>query len=128
MTDCLLSQQSETDTKSQPAASGFRLTPKERLFFECLMEALGSHGVVPTAGVPAPAFARAVRYDHVKAAMYRRMIGELKEDDPDRAKKIDRVRDALRRAREALMGFKVIWAHSGYVWWTGKAVRGFSPS
>lgn len=108
--------------KEGPA--GFRLTANERLFFECLIEATAEHGIAPPPGVEAPPSVRVVDYSHVKDRMARKMLRD--DDDTEEGKKRhrERAKTALKRAREALVNFKVVAADNPFIWATGKRVQG----
>lgn len=106
--------------------TAFALTPYERLFFECVLEAIAEHGIAPPLALGLPSsIGRVVDYDHVKAFMARKMLREDDNTDEGKKRHRERVKSALKRARENLTAFKVVGVDNPFIWWTGKAVRGF---
>lgn len=120
-TTCVVTLPAGTD--GQPASAvGYRPSPGDTLFLRALAAALETKGIAtpPDLGIP-PSIVRVVDYEHVK-----RVFGEMNPDDGDDTPKwVERLRKALRRARERLYGFKIIGAANPYIWLTGRPVRGF---
>lgn len=125
MSEAQLCAAAEQNLTTQ-AIIAFKLAPLERLFFECVLEALAEHGIAPRAPLGLPqSIARVVDYEHVKAFMARKMLREDDNTDEGKKRHRERVKSALKRARETLTNFKVIGVENPYVWHTGKAVHGF---
>jgi hypothetical protein len=124
--DAEVSAASQKGENAAKKRDGFRLSTQETLFFQCVLDALSEHGVAPPAGLQLPAsVGKVVDYEHVKTAMARKMLRE--EDNTDEGKKRhrERVKQALKRARETLTQYQVVGADSPYLWHTGKPVQGF---
>lgn len=120
---------SDTAKEAAPQQTGFKLTDNEAIFFRALMDAIGSDGVATPADVAAPAsVGTVVDYKHVKRRVAAKML--LDEDDTAEGQKKhrERVKAALRRARETLTRYGVIGADDPWIWWTGKPVRGFAET
>lgn len=117
------------DGDKAKAAGGFKLSKQEGLFFECVLDAISESGEAPPAGLSLPhSVTRVVNYDHVKARMARKMLREDDDTEEGRKRHRERVKTALKRARETLMNFKVVGVDNPYIWWTGRPVRGFSQT
>jgi hypothetical protein len=104
----------------------FRLTNQEGLIFRCILDAINEFGEAAPRHLQLPAsVSRVVSYEHVKSLLKRRM--PLEEDDTEEGRKRhqDKLRTALKRARETLTKFQVIGVDNPYVWHTGKPVHGF---
>jgi hypothetical protein len=102
-----------------------KVSKNEALFIECVLAATAEAGVLPPPELGLPkSVGKVVDYDAVKKLMKDKM---LREDDntPDGEKRHrERVKSAVRRAREGLMHIKVVSCHNPYIWWTGKPVGG----
>jgi hypothetical protein len=108
---------------------GFRANPQEKIFLQCLFEAIGQHGE-PSAncGIDLPqSILKVVEYKFVKTALYEKMLGEEEDDDKHAAA----VRQALSRCGKTLKAGGVIGSYrretkggKQWVWWTQKPVIG----
>lgn len=111
--------------KREEGQFGVRASPQEKLFVECLLAVLAEQGVPPPAVLGLPQSVRhVVEYDHVKRIMANKMLREDDNTDEGRKTHRDRVKKALKRARERMMYLKVVGCHDPYIWWTGKPVQG----
>jgi AAA domain/DnaB-like helicase N terminal domain len=112
-------------SRRQEGQFGVHATKAEQLFIQCLLDCLDDFGQdkPPALGLP-PSVSRVVEYDHVKRELAKKMLRE--EDDSEAGRKAhrDRVKKALKRAREQMMHAKVVGCHDPFIWWTGKAVSG----
>jgi hypothetical protein len=108
---------------------GFKLTKQEGMFFECVLDALAEHGINPPPPLQLPeSIGKVVDYEHVKAMMTRRMLREDDNTEDGRKRHRERLKSALRRARETLTKYKIVGTDSPYIWHTGKPVRGFEQT
>jgi hypothetical protein len=93
------------------------------LFLKAVLKACNEHGKAPPADLGLPMSIRTVvTYDKVKIA--------FRDMNPDDGSDLDRYRErmkqALRRARERLTSWQVIAAKNDHVWFTGRPVRGMT--
>ncbi|MGV1446010.1 AAA family ATPase, partial [Klebsiella pneumoniae] len=119
--------------ESAPGSIGAKVTKQEALFLTCMLEALDSDGIAPPLELKASndvqlpgSVARVVDYDIVKRLMGNKMLREEDSSIEGQKRHRQRVKSALKRAREGLQHVGVV---NGYgplnlIWWTGKAVRG----
>ncbi|RUV23456.1 MULTISPECIES: AAA family ATPase [unclassified Mesorhizobium] len=100
---------------------GFKATSNDSLFLKALLSSLTERGQAPSVMMALPpSITRVVDYEHVKEA-----FKNLNPDDGnDPAKWRERLKQALRRARERLLDHRIIGVNSPYIWITGKPVRG----
>lgn len=116
-------------SKKEGGPGGFKLSKQEGLFFECVLEATAEHGIAPPPPLGLPSsITRVVDYEHVKAFMARKMLREDDNTEDGKKRHRERVKSALKRAREALTSFKIVGVDSPYIWHTGKHVRGFAQT
>lgn len=106
---------------------GFRPNPQERLFLQCLFDALSEHGEpVTSCGIDLPqSIGKVVEYKYVKTFMYERMLTEGDDDERHAAA----VRQVLSRCGKVLKAGQVVGSHrpsakggKQFIWWTGKPV------
>lgn len=100
---------------------GFKASSNDSLFLKALLSALNDQGATPSVMLALPnSIAKVVDYSHVKEA-----FKNLNPDDGDNVEKWrERLKQALRRARERLLDHRIIGVNSPYIWITGKPVRG----
>lgn len=100
---------------------GFHATDNEKLFLRAMFDALGDHGQPPPAGLPA-SITKVVDHVHVRTLMRERVI------DPHEDKTVadNRFRGAYKRAGDKLRNGAVIGVQGRLLWYTGKAVNGFT--
>lgn len=111
--------------------SGAKISKQETLFLQCILDATAEHGVPPPAGLDLPHSAgNVVDYDIVKKMMSDKMMREDDNTEEGRKSHRNRVKSAVRRARENLTFNKVVAGHSAtnLIWWTGKAARGMAAT
>lgn len=125
MTEATISQ-SAIEVGATAAPAGFVLSKQERLFFQCMIDAIEAHGIKPPKGRGIPKeVRRVVDYDHVKLLMAKRMPNDFDASPEGKERHRERVKMALKRQREALMNLRVVATSNPYIWHTGKHVRGF---
>jgi len=100
---------------------GFKASANDSMFLKALLSALADKGQTPSPLMALPhSIAKVVDYEHVKEA-----FKNLNPDDGDDAARWrERLKQALRRARERLLDHRIIGVNSPYIWITGKPVRG----
>lgn len=115
--------------KSEQAAKGgdgFKLTTQEALFFQCVLDAIVDHGIAPPAELKLPSsITRVVDYEHVRTLMGRKVVRDDDNTEEGQKRYRERLKAAVRRARETLTRFHIIGVHNPYVWHTGRPVKGF---
>lgn len=100
---------------------GFKASTNDSMFLKAVLAALNDHGETPSPllALP-PSITRVVDYLKVKEA-----FKNLNPDDGnDEVKWRERLKQALRRARERLLDHRIVGVSSPYIWLTGKPVRG----
>lgn len=104
---------------------GVRLTERERLLFECILDAQANLGVPPPPALALPqSIACVVDYKHVKELVAKRMLNDGDETADHLREHKDSIARAIGRAREKLMGLHVIGVDRPFVWWTGRPISG----
>lgn len=111
------------------APLGLKLTERERLLFECILDAQAEHGVTPPAELRLPhSIARVVDYKFVKELVGKRMLNDGEESAANLQEHKESIARAIRRAREKLMSLRVIGVDNPFVWWTGKPITGIAKT
>lgn len=130
ITSCVCLEIGEREAAQLDAArKGFELKDQERTFFEALVDALKAYGMTPPIGTGnVPAHVQSVvDWKHFRTAFERRLWRDEGDDDDQH---YERSKKAIQRAGKALIKFGIVGRHaegkSGFVWWTGKPVKGFS--
>lgn len=115
------------DAKRKTAgAGGFKLTKQEAIIFQCLIEALNEDGVLPPPSLGlASSINRVVDHDRVRDRIRRRLLRDDDNDEEGKKRHRERVKSAVRRAREAFLRYGLIGADDPWIWLTGKPVQGF---
>lgn len=104
---------------------GVKISRNEQMFIQCVIDAAAEQGVPPPPELGLPrSLDRVVDYDAVKHRIKQKMLREDDNTDEGRERHKNRVKMAVRRAREGLMHVKVIGCHAPFIWWTGKPVQG----
>lgn len=109
--------------------AGAKVSKQEALFLQCVLDATAENGVPAPATLGLPySIGKVVDYDFVKRLMSAKMLRE--EDNTPEGQKAhrERVKSAVRRAREGLMHVKIVGADSPFIWWTGRPVRGMAAT
>jgi hypothetical protein len=119
----------DVPAKPGEAAAGFRVSTNEALFLRCILQCQNDYGIKPpdVLGLPRT-IGLVVDYDYVKRLMYTKL---LRDDDntPDGLERHrEKVKKAIKRAREKLMHLQIIGCHDPFIWWTGRPVRGIKET
>lgn len=107
------------------AANGYRVSTNEALFLRCVLQCQNDYGIRPPAELGLPrSIGLVVDYDHVKLLIAQKMLRDDDNTEAGRKAHYERVKKAIKRAREKLMHLRIIGCHDPFIWWTGKPVRG----
>lgn len=120
VTSCVVTPPADKEGDEQ-LSRGFKASPGDSVFLKALIKALAEHGEAPSPllALP-PSIIRVVDYAKVKEA-----FKSLNPDDGnDVVKWKERLKTALKRARERLLDHNIIGISSPHIWITGKPVRG----
>jgi hypothetical protein len=119
VTSCVVTEPAKEE--GETIDKGFKASANDSMFLKALITALNDRGETPSSMLALHnSILRVVDYAHVKEA-----FKNLNPDDGDDQNKWrERLKQALRRARERLLDHRIIGVTSPYVWITGKPVRG----
>jgi hypothetical protein len=125
ITSCVVLSVSEKEQlKKEQAKQGFSVNPTERRVLMNMFTAIGRYGRFVAEkgdGLPTAAIGTSVvHWDH-----YREVALEHMPEVPDRKKAVEQISKEFKRAKDALVKYGIIGVQSPYLWWAGKAVRGF---
>ncbi|TIS37532.1 AAA family ATPase [Mesorhizobium sp.] len=125
ITSCVVLTVGEKERlKKEQERQGFYVNPTERRILMNLFETVDKHGkfIASDKDGPRAAIGRVVVgwKDYVAVA-----LEKMLEVD-DKAKATDQIRKEFARAKDGLMKYGIIKIVQPYMWWDGKAIRGFS--
>jgi hypothetical protein len=111
------------------AANGYRVSTNEALFLRCVLQCQNDYGIRPpdVLGLPR-SIGLVVDYDYVKRLMFTKMLRDEDNTPEGLARHREKVKKAIKRAREKLMHGKVIGCHDPFIWWSGRPVRGIKET
>lgn len=112
----------EEDSKRK----GFKLRDQETIIFQALLNAIKKYGGQAPSALELPFGTQVVDWTYWRAEYESISFHEAGDDTPEAEKRRQgAIRQAMKRAGESLMKFKVIGRAKPYVWWTGRPVFGF---
>lgn len=124
VTSCVVLSVGEKERlKKEQERQGFSVNPTERRILMNLFTAVDRHGrfVSGEKDGPKAALGRTI----VSWDAYRDVALERMPEVEDRTKARDQIRQEFKRAKDALLRYGIIGVAHPYMWWNGKAVRGF---
>ncbi|MGY3588038.1 AAA family ATPase [Bradyrhizobium sp. USDA 4350] len=111
--------------KPGEAVNGYRVTTNEALFLRCVLQCQNDYGIKPPAELGLPrSVGLVVDYDYVKRLMFTKMLRDEDNTAEGLQRHREKVKKAIKRAREKLMHGRVVGCHDPFIWWTGRPVRG----
>jgi hypothetical protein len=119
----------DVPAKPGEAPNGYRVSTNEALFLRCVLQCQNDYGIKPpdVLGLPR-SIGLVVDYDYVKRLMFTKMLRD-EDNTPDGLNRHrEKVKKAIKRAREKLMHARIIGCHDPFIWWTGKPVRGIKET
>jgi hypothetical protein len=101
------------------------VTASEALCLRCVLQCQNDHGIKPPdlLGLPR-SIGLVVDYDYVKRLMFTKLLRDEDNTPDGLARHREKVKKAIKRAREKLMHGRVVGCYDPFIWWTGKPVNG----
>jgi len=126
ITSCVVVSKSATEAAAgaQRQDKGYRANQGEIEFLRVLADAIDRHGVMPPASITVPPNVTFVVSAEDVRALFRDRYAVTEEGDADKV--MARLRARWSRATKSLLTARVICASHGWIWMTGKKVRGAS--
>jgi len=119
----------DVPAKPGDAAAGFRVSTNEALFLRCILQCQNDYGIKPPAVLGLPrTIGLVVDYDYVKRLMYTKLLRDEDNTPDGQERHREKVKTAIKRAREKLMHLQIIGCHDPFIWWTGRPVRGIKET
>jgi hypothetical protein len=111
--------------KPGDASQGYRVSTNEALFLRCVLQCQNEYGIKPPDVLALPkSIGLVVDYDYVKRMMFTKMLRDEDNTPDGLARHREKVKKAIKRAREKLMHGRVVGCHDPFIWFTGRPVRG----
>lgn len=124
ITSCVVLTVSEKDAlKKEAEQMGFSVRPSEEKILIPLFKALKRYGKFVETDMDGPS--DAIGKHVVDFQVYLEVAAEMDAGADDKTKAKDRLRKSFEANNKFLLKAGVIGFHRPYVWWTGKAIRGF---